>query len=292
MAPRGCGHLPCLAGELSSRASSDSETRGEWDSSRRYRQLLDCSNQHVLLPSDQYADPEITDRFSVDPTNLYAKVRPKARRPRPHLGEAHHHHQQQQAPPPAAPPLPSIPEAGPPPGPQQTARLARLRREMESRPRPPARPLRLPPVCGRSPPCHCPEDRELATRLRLRVLRRIGGLRRKHLRLRVRPAGGNAGQCSVLGSAVCWAECSVLGSVQCAGQSAGQCSGMACWAGPDMRGLGIRPGSPLRVASLLSDRARRHCTACGMHDCTAPEGVYTCLSGPTMISDPIKTFLR
>ena len=48
------------------------------------------------------------------------------------------------------------------------------------------RPLpRLPPVCGRSPPCHCPEDRELAARLRSNIVRRIGTLRKKHLRLRV-----------------------------------------------------------------------------------------------------------
>ena len=30
------------------------------------------------------------------------------------------------------------------------------------------RPLRLPPVCGRSPPCFCPQDQMLASKLRLR----------------------------------------------------------------------------------------------------------------------------
>ena len=30
------------------------------------------------------------------------------------------------------------------------------------------KPLRLPPVCGRSPPCFCPQDQMLASKLRLR----------------------------------------------------------------------------------------------------------------------------
>ena len=43
----------------------------------------------------------------------------------------------------------------------------------------------LPPVCGKSPPCDCPEDRIYASKLRRRILTKISTLRRKHLRLRV-----------------------------------------------------------------------------------------------------------
>ena len=43
----------------------------------------------------------------------------------------------------------------------------------------------LPPVCGKSPPCDCPEDRLYASKLRRRILTKISTLRRKHLRLRV-----------------------------------------------------------------------------------------------------------
>ena len=43
----------------------------------------------------------------------------------------------------------------------------------------------LPPVCGKSPPCDCPEDRLYASKLRQRILTKISTLRRKHLRLRV-----------------------------------------------------------------------------------------------------------
>jgi hypothetical protein len=46
--------------------------------------------------------------------------------------------------------------------------------------------LLLPPVCGRSPPCSCARDEELAARLRIRILRQIASLRRRHIRLRVR----------------------------------------------------------------------------------------------------------
>jgi hypothetical protein len=46
----------------------------------------------------------------------------------------------------------------------------------------------LPPVCGKSPPCHCPPDEELAVRLRIRILKKIASLRRRHIRLRVRAA--------------------------------------------------------------------------------------------------------
>ena len=44
----------------------------------------------------------------------------------------------------------------------------------------------LPPVCGRSPPCLCTPDEELAARLRIRILKKIASLRRRHIRLRVR----------------------------------------------------------------------------------------------------------
>jgi hypothetical protein len=50
----------------------------------------------------------------------------------------------------------------------------------------------LPPVCGKSPPCHCPPDEELAVRLRIRILKKIATLRRRHIRLRVRESGAKA----------------------------------------------------------------------------------------------------
>ena len=45
--------------------------------------------------------------------------------------------------------------------------------------------LQLPPVCGRSPPCDCPEDQLYAAKLRLRILKKISTLRQRHIRLRV-----------------------------------------------------------------------------------------------------------
>ena len=45
--------------------------------------------------------------------------------------------------------------------------------------------FQLPPVCGRSPPCFCPEDQLYAAKLRIRILKKISTLRRRHIRLRV-----------------------------------------------------------------------------------------------------------
>ena len=45
--------------------------------------------------------------------------------------------------------------------------------------------FQLPPVCGRSPPCDCPEDQLYASKLRLRILKKISTLRKRHLKLRV-----------------------------------------------------------------------------------------------------------
>ena len=45
--------------------------------------------------------------------------------------------------------------------------------------------FQLPPVCGKSPPCSCPEDQLYAAKLRVRILKKISTLRRRHLRLRV-----------------------------------------------------------------------------------------------------------
>ena len=45
--------------------------------------------------------------------------------------------------------------------------------------------FQLPPVCGKSPPCSCPEDQLYAEKLRVRILKKISTLRRRHLRLRV-----------------------------------------------------------------------------------------------------------
>ena len=45
--------------------------------------------------------------------------------------------------------------------------------------------LQLPPVCGKSPPCDCPEDQLYAAKLRFRILRKISTLRQRHIRLRV-----------------------------------------------------------------------------------------------------------
>ena len=45
--------------------------------------------------------------------------------------------------------------------------------------------LQLPPVCGRSPPCDCPEDQLYAAKLRFRILKKISTLRQRHIRLRV-----------------------------------------------------------------------------------------------------------
>ena len=45
--------------------------------------------------------------------------------------------------------------------------------------------FQLPPVCGKSPPCHCPEDQVFASKLRIRILKKISTLRRRHIRLRV-----------------------------------------------------------------------------------------------------------
>ena len=72
-------------------------------------------------------------------------------------------------------------------------KLERLRRELrEHKAGPPPQPApapgpapRLPPVCGRSPPCSCPEDQVYAAKLRLGILRRISTLRQKHIRVRV-----------------------------------------------------------------------------------------------------------
>ena len=242
-------------------------------SSGQYRQLkdlthlVDCSNEHILLPTDTYPENgnimdeeeeeeeekslplEIAAHFLVDSTNLYAKVRPKNRRcklqqlqvsetPRnlesfqktaasDHQQENQHQtqsfpkkRQQSQNFPKnlGTATLSSIPEAGlaiaSPTKSATDARLAQLRKEMsanttlapksirgeqsgreESEPAKAQKvvqqnpPLpRLPPVCGRSPPCHCPEDRELAAKLRLRIIKKISTLRRKHLRLRVIPS--------------------------------------------------------------------------------------------------------
>ena len=46
--------------------------------------------------------------------------------------------------------------------------------------------FQLPPVCGKSPPCYCPEDQVFASKLRIRILKKISTLRRRHIRLRVR----------------------------------------------------------------------------------------------------------
>ena len=216
------------------------------------RHLIDCSNEHILLPTDTYPaiveeeeeeeqSLEIAEHFLVDSTNLYAKVRPKNRRCKlqqleisesPHrrlesFQRSDHPAKQPKLLTPSCPTkepqnlttnlgptsLPLIPEGGfnlPPAMSATDARLAQLRREMTAnvaskstrvddqsekaewspkkgnvvRPNPPQLP-RLPPVCGRSPPCHCPEDRELAAKLRLRIIKKISTLRRKHLRLRV-----------------------------------------------------------------------------------------------------------
>ena len=45
--------------------------------------------------------------------------------------------------------------------------------------------FQLPPVCGKSPPCFCPEDQLYASKLRIRILKKISTLRKRHLRLRV-----------------------------------------------------------------------------------------------------------
>ena len=45
--------------------------------------------------------------------------------------------------------------------------------------------FQLPPVCGRSPPCDCPEDQLYAAKLRIRILKKISTLRQRHIRLRV-----------------------------------------------------------------------------------------------------------
>ena len=213
MAPRGvCAHLPCVAGELSSRCSSSGSERGEWDARRRYRQLLDAnargrleatghlsasgrlvdaSNDLVLLPTDTYPGeaalpPGVAARLAGESTNLYAKVRPR-RPPRSRLVLE------------APPALQPIPEAGAP-APPMEERGERLGREVGGRRAGGGgsrgvgagdgeRPLpRLPPVCGRSPPCGCPEDRELAAKVQRQVVRKISTLRRRHLRLRVRPS--------------------------------------------------------------------------------------------------------
>jgi hypothetical protein len=50
---------------------------------------------------------------------------------------------------------------------------------------PPRPKFRLPPVCGKSPPCYCPEDQVFASKLRIRILKKISTLRRRHIRLRV-----------------------------------------------------------------------------------------------------------
>ena len=46
--------------------------------------------------------------------------------------------------------------------------------------------FQLPPVCGKSPPCFCPEDQLYAAKLRIRILKKISTLRRRHIRLRVK----------------------------------------------------------------------------------------------------------
>ena len=45
--------------------------------------------------------------------------------------------------------------------------------------------FQLPPVCGKSPPCFCPEDQLYAAKLRIRILKKISTLRRRHIKLRV-----------------------------------------------------------------------------------------------------------
>ena len=46
--------------------------------------------------------------------------------------------------------------------------------------------LQLPPVCGKSPPCLCPEDQLYAAKLRLGILKKISTLRKRHIRPRVK----------------------------------------------------------------------------------------------------------
>ena len=210
--------------------------------------LVDCSNEHILLPTDTYPENddileeeeeekeqslEIAERFLVDSSNLYAKVRPKNRRTKLQLleiSDSPRHFQTSSSndqpvsqkqewaskmtktQPQNIPlrknmptTLTSMPEPDSLPPPAITAidlRVAQLRKEMSASTSPKENkqpdkdvpkkggqgkePLpRLPPVCGRSPPCHCPEDRELAAKLRLRIIKKISTLRRKHLRLRV-----------------------------------------------------------------------------------------------------------
>ena len=228
------------------------QSRGQYKQLKDLSHLVDCSNEHILLPTDTYPENgdivddekeeeeeslplEIAAHFLVDSTNLYAKVRPKNRRcklqqlevsERPRnfdtfqkTAATDHQHQLMahtfaKRPPENFPKtvtttaLSSIPESSlvlSPTISATDARLAQLRREMSARSTgsKPGRedsraakkvekavqqnpPLpRLPPVCGRSPPCHCPEDRELAAKLRLRIVKKISTLRRKHLRLRV-----------------------------------------------------------------------------------------------------------
>ena len=229
------------------------QSRGQYRQLKDLSHLVDCSNEHILLPTDTYPEnPDIVDEeeeeeeslpleiaahFLVDSTNLYAKVRPKNRRCKLQQLEVsespgnfdsfqkttitdHQHkvmaHSFAKRPPENFPKnlgtttLSSIPEGSLALSPTISAtdaRLAQLRREMSasstaSKPGREEReakkvekagqqnpPLpRLPPVCGRSPPCHCPEDRELAAKLRLRIIKKISTLRRKHLRLRVIPS--------------------------------------------------------------------------------------------------------
>ena len=231
---------------------------------KQLKELVDCSNEHILLPTDTYPENaeivdeeeeeeeeaslplEIAEHFLVDSSNLYAKVRPKNRRSKlqqlevsesptrnfesfqkPAASDHQPPNQHQlisQSCPKRQPEnfpknlgttrLSSIPETSLVVSPTTSAtdaRLAQLRREMSGntsagtksmrgeqpgreenrdpkkaqKPNPPL--PRLPPVCGRSPPCHCPEDQELAAKLRLRIIKKISTLRRKHLRLRVIP---------------------------------------------------------------------------------------------------------
>ena len=227
---------------------------------KQLKELVDCSNEHILLPTETYPENgdivdeeedeeeaslplEIAEHFLVDSSNLYAKVRPKNRRSKLQQLEvsetpnrnfesfqksadsdhqpANQHQLMTQSFSKRQPEknlgptrLSSIPEASSVLSPTISAtdaRLAQLRREMsantsaatkstrgeqsgtkedrEPKKAPKQNPPlpRLPPVCGRSPPCHCPEDRELAAKLRLRIIKKISTLRRKHLRLRVIP---------------------------------------------------------------------------------------------------------
>ena len=206
MAPRGCGHLPaCLVGTLSSRGSSEAD-RQEWGT-RSYSPLpcsyspLPCSYspfQKQLHPAQHYEQEEYIPppTEAVNEASIYLQIQPRGRSRSRRVKLQHKKEEEPEAHQSLLPPIPEDPPL------QQMARLDKLRKEMRGRKAvdlpsslaivgaraggPSGRPLpKLPPVCGRSPPCSCPEDRELATRLRMRILRRISTLRRKHLRLRV-----------------------------------------------------------------------------------------------------------